>query len=272
MLLPADQRRQLGAFLRARREALSPDAVGLAPAGRRRTPGLRREEVAQLSGVSTAWYSWAAQGRDIALSETALARLAGALRLTAAERAYLFDLTRRRDPAAGATANGDAEEVVALVNAIAAPAYVLDRFWNASCWNAPARRLFSIWLASGEQNLLRFVFLDPAARRFIQDWDERARRIVAEFRADTAAEPDHPALLDLLRDLRAGSPDFGQLWTDHAVLAREGGLRLFDHPDDGLVSYRQFTLVPATHPGHKLVVLVPLPPGEAAGLPRMPDP
>ena len=148
MSLPADQRALLGAFLRAHREALTPRAAGQRehPQGRRRTPGLRREEVAQLCGVSTTWYTWAEQGRDIALSAGALARLADALRLSAPERAYLFELARRRDPApvaAGPVPAPAPFELLAALQAIAAPAYILDRLWQVRGWNEPAGRLFA---------------------------------------------------------------------------------------------------------------------------------
>lgn len=262
MLLPPDQRRQLGAFLRSHREALTPGDAGQPthPLARRRTPGLRREEVAQLCGLSTTWYTWAEQGRDIALSEAALARMATALRLSAAERSYLFELARRRDPAApslSTTETAAPAELLAVLAAISAPAYLLDRQWRACGWNAAAARLLAPWLESPEPCLLRFVFLDPAARRFIEDWDNRARRLLAEFRADTADTPEDPALRDLVADLRSRSPDFARFWNAHAVLAREGGARVFHHPREGRVEFEQVTLRPATHPRRKLVVLLP---------------
>ena len=262
MALPPDQRRLLGAFLRSHREALSPGDAGQPthPLARRRTPGLRREEVAQLCGLSTTWYTWAEQGRDIALSEAALARLATVLRLSAAERGYLFELARRRDPAApdlSAPETAAPAELLAVLSAITAPAYLLDRLWRACGWNDAAARLLAPWLGGREPCLLRFVFLDPAARSFIEDWDNRARRLLAEFRADTADTPEDPAIRDLVDDLKARSPDFARFWNAHAVLAREGGTRLFHHPSDGRLAYEQVTLHPATHPRHKLVALLP---------------
>ncbi len=259
MLLPADQRDLLAAFLRAHREALAPDAAGLAGGGRRRTPGLRREEVALLAGVSTTWYSWVEQGRDIALSPAAIGRLAGALRLSAAERAYLFTLTRRRDPAPSAPVADEAapSELHAALRGMASPAYLLDRLWRARGWNDAAARLFSGWLGGDHACLLEYVFLDPTARAFIDDWPDRARRLVAEFRADTARDPADAAMQALLRGLLARSAEFARCWGDHAVLAREGGLRRFLHPADGALAYTQVTLIPAVHPDHKLVMLLP---------------
>lgn len=253
MLIPAERRRLLGAFVRSRREALPPPS-----AGRRRTPGLRREEVAASCGISTAWYSWIEQGRDIALSAQALGRLAAALHLTPAERAYLFELARQRDPLPGAPgAEAVAPELDAAVRAMTVPAYLLDRLWTARAWNAAAARLFAPWLGGGEACLLTFVFRHSAARDFIVDWEERARRLIAEFRADTARAPDDPALAALVAGLRADSPDFARLWDGHAVATRDGGARGFRHPDDGLLAYDQVTLVPAAHPDHKIVMLLP---------------
>lgn len=266
MLLPADQRRLLGAFLRRHREALTPEAAGLPtnPRGRRCTPGLRREEVAQLSGLSTTWYSWVEQGRDIALSAAALARLAEALRLTAAERAYLFELARRRDPSPPAAAVAPPAAappgLVAALRATAAPAYLLDRLWHARAWNDAAGHLFAPWLGSGEACLLRYVFLHPTARDFICDWEDRAQRLLAEFRADTAHTPEDPAMRELVRDLLQRSPSFVRFWNTHAVLAREGGLRMFNHPRDGVLRYEQVTLIPAAQADHKLVMLLPMQP------------
>lgn len=254
-----DQRRQLAAFLRARRAALHPALAGVAAHGRRRTPGLRREEVALLSGISTAWYTWLEQARDIALSPAALARLAGALRLTPAERAYLFELTRRHDPAPrGNKAAGDAAppELAAVLRATTAASYLLDPLWCARAWNDAAARLFAPWFDSGEPCLLRFVFLDPAAREFIWDWENRARRLIAEFRADTARDPDDAGTRALVTALTRESPAFARFWREQAVLAREGGTRKFVHPQGWVVEYEQVTLVPAAHAGWKVVMLL----------------
>ena len=248
-----DQRRLLGDFVRAHRERLQPAASG----GRRRTPGLRREEVAQLGGISTTWYTWLEQGRDIALSPHALARLAGALRLSRPERAYLFELAGRRDPAAPAPAAGaDAPpSLLAAVERLSDPAYGLDPLWNACCWNAAAGRLFEAWLRGPERNLLRWIFLDEAARRLIDGFEDRARRVLAEFRADFSRSLNDPRMRALVEDLRAASPLFAAFWDEQGVLAREGGLRRFHHPQDGTVEFDQFTYVPADRPDCKLVLL-----------------
>lgn len=257
MPIPEEQRRLLGAFLRARREALTPDPPVL---GRRRTPGLRREEVAQLCGLSTTWYTWAEQGRDIALSPSALARLADTLRLTVAERHYLFELARRRDPVPSIVGAGDIavpEELSEALQATNVPAYLLDRLWHIRGWNDPASKLFAPWFDSGRTSLLEFVFLESVARDFIADWDNRARRLLAEFRADTARDPNDQGMRLIVENLLRSSEVFARLWNSHAVLTREGGERTFNHPLNGRLCYEQVTLLPAAHPDHKLVMLLP---------------
>src|SRR5262249_13071207 len=151
--------RTLGEFLRAHRARLSPAGLGLSTGQRRRTPGLRREEVAQRCGLSVTWYTWLEQGRDVAASPQALASVAQALQLTPAERAYLFQIAGRIDPASPLA--DDAMDVPpTLADALASisgPAYVLDRLWNARACNDAARRLFVGWLDGEGTNLLRFV-------------------------------------------------------------------------------------------------------------------
>jgi len=252
----SEQRHHLGAFLRARREALEPPRHAPS-ARRRRTPGLRREEVAEACGLSTTWYTWIEQGRDVSLSALALARLANALRLSRAERAYLFELTRKRDPAPPSAPVAVAPELADLLEMTTAPAYLLDRLWRIQAWNEQAGRLLAPWIDSGEPCLLRFVFLTPSARTFIYDWEARARRLLAEFRADTAALQDDAEIRGLVEHLAEHSPVFRAFWTSHAVLAREGGARLFNHPQDGLLRYEQVTLVPPAHPDIKVVMLLP---------------
>ncbi|MFS2010182.1 helix-turn-helix transcriptional regulator [Azospirillum sp. CT11-132] len=263
----AERRRLLGAFLRRHRERLTPAEAGLQGGStRRRTPGLRREELAQLCGISPTWYSWLEQGRDVSVSSAALARLAEALHLTTAERAYLFEMTRKRDPDAPPAGLMDRPppSLLAALEAMTAPAYLLDRLWTAVGWNPAAERLFGGWLGQGgtERNLLRYVFLDPTARSFILDWDNRARRLLAEFRAETARHPEDPAVQALVAGLRRESTLFSRMWEDHGVLEREGGLRRFDHPLDGPLTLEQLTLRPGGRSAYTLVML--LEPAESA--------
>ena len=250
-------RHELGAFLRAHRERLTPQMVGLDASARRRTPGLRREEMAELAGVSTTWYTWVEQGRDVGMSPAALMRLARAMRLTSAERAYLFTLSGKPDPEAPPESDAVPDGLPQLVAAITAPAYALDRTWSAMAWNDAAEHLFVGWLDGPERNLLRYVFLSPAAPKLIVDWEARALRLAAEFRADYSRHLAAPDTRQLVESLKAESAFFAHAWQAHDVTEREGGERTFTHPADGFLRYRQTTLLVAPQHDIKLVVLTP---------------
>ena len=251
----------LGEFIRAHRERTLPDSVGLPGGGRRRTPGLRREELAQLCEVSPTWLTWLEQGREVQASGKMLARLAEVLRLSAAERAYLFSLADRLDPHHDDDGGSAEEALDAIVAAVGAPAYILDRQWDAVAWNPRAARLFAGWLAprpqsSSRPNLLRYMFVGAAARELIVDWPERARRLVAEFRADIGRHAGEPALAALIAELSDASATFAELWTLQDVVGREGGLRRFRHPQQGELSFNQVTLHLAKRHDLKLVMLL----------------
>jgi transcriptional regulator with XRE-family HTH domain len=272
MASAAPQSRLLGDFLRARRAALQPPDLGLPQRSRRRTPGLRREEVAQQCGISATWYTWIEQGRTAAISAPTLVALAQGLHLTPAERAYLFELAARVDPSPpGRTATGG-EELAGLVRVIRSPAYVLDRYWNAIEWNPAAARLFRDWLgaaptvrrrsaaslpAAEPPNLLRFVFLQPRARALLLDWDERARRLVAEFRADTPQMRDDPQRSALVEELSRASREFASGWRAQRVLARDGGRRSF-RVGRGVQHFEQHILRVVRRPELRMTVLVPV--------------
>jgi transcriptional regulator with XRE-family HTH domain len=252
----SDRRKLLGNFIRAHREALPAEGAG----GRRRTSGLRREELAARAGISATWCAWIEQGRDVQFSPQALGRLAQALALTRAERTYFFELADRRDPQAPAPGDiADAPaSLQAAVAAVGHPAYGLDRLWNACCWNAAAAHLFAGWLSdSCQRNLLRFVFVEPAARHLVRDWRDRARRLLAEFRADYGRSINDPRLNEMIEGLRRDSAFFDAEWRAQIVLDREGGLRAFTHPNDGVLAFTQYSYAPADRPDYKLVLLVP---------------
>ncbi|MGH8141840.1 MAG: helix-turn-helix transcriptional regulator [Steroidobacteraceae bacterium] len=254
----------LGRFLRVRREQLSPGAVGLPTGRRRRTPGLRREELAQLCGVSPTWIAWLEQGRVKSVSVPTMTALAKALKLSRAERAYLFELAGRPDPTRTTAPPASGESLQKLVDAIDTPAYVLDRHWDPVAWNRAASTLFEPWLARPARthgdapcNLLRFVFQSPEARKLIAGWSERAERVVAEFRADTARWRGDPVTDALVAELCNASPDFTRYWRQQKVLARDGGQRAFMREGRTLACYEQFTLSALQYPDLKVTVLVP---------------
>ncbi|MET0267917.1 MAG: XRE family transcriptional regulator [Duganella sp.] len=183
------------------------------------------------------------------------------LHLSAAERSYLLSLAERLDPQA-AESGQEAQPLQAMVGAIDAPAYVLDRQWDALAWNAHALALFGGWLDVAAQapvrpNLLRFMFRSAAARGLIVDWSERAGRLVAEFRADIGKHALDPAIASLIAELSQGSPEFQALWTLQDVVGRDGGLRRFQHPAMGELGFTQVTTHLAKRHDLKLVMLLP---------------
>ena len=263
----------LGEFLRARRESLRPEDLGLPQRARRRTPGLRREEVAQLCGISPTWYTWIEQGRTAAISPATLAAVAQGLQLTQPERVYLFEIAARLDPSPPGPAPAAGEEWAGLVRAIRTPAYVLDRYWNAIEWNRAAGQLFPDWLGkppptrrraptagSGRAapNLLRYVFLEPRARTFLLDWEDRALRLVAEFRADTPGMRDDPRRAALVDELSWASPEFAAGWRAQRVLARDGGRRSFRVRRGEARHFDQHILRVVRRPELRMTVLVPV--------------
>jgi transcriptional regulator with XRE-family HTH domain len=234
----ADRRRgELAHFLRARRASLLPEDVGLAGGGRRRTPGLRREEVALLAGVGTTWYTWLEQGRDVRASFDVLEALARALRLTPAERGHLILLGRGEEgPACAPPAERASPTLKRLVaNLGTSPAFILGRRWDYLAWNDAGRAVFS-WEPGRDpstRNHIWLTFMDPARRELMTDWDRGARRLVAKFRADHARHIGDPAFEHLICSLKAGSPEFRKWWERHEVAGSGEGRKEMDHPVAG---------------------------------------
>jgi transcriptional regulator with XRE-family HTH domain len=249
----------LAEFLKARRAQMAPADFGFGAGGRRRTPGLRREELAQLCDISATWYTWIEQGRDVAVSGAVLARLAQLFALSASERAFLFKLAGKQDALGPAPEPASIPDALrAAVKAVSTPAYVLDRHYEPLAWNNAAARHFSTWLRPRVRppTLLEYMFLDPAAQDFVVDWPLRARRMVAEFRADASDYLESADLQSRLAQLRERSPEFHRLWGMQDVAEREGGVRGFNHPKQGLVRYEQVNLRLAQRRDIKLVILV----------------
>lgn len=256
---------QIGAFIRLHREQTQPTGVGLRLSGPRRTPGLRREELAQLCGVSPTWLTWLEQGRPVSASAKVLGRLADAMSLTAAERAYLFKLADKLDPREPGT-SAPAIDADAIVKAISTPAYVLNRQWDAIAWNRAAKDLFVGWLdgkpdkkidAIVQPNLLRYMFLSSQAPMLITDWQDRAERLVAEFRADCGRDAEVEPLARLIESLKRDSEPFRRLWNLRHVVGRDGGMRQFLHKVKGRLIFEQITLQPASARDIKVVILLP---------------
>ncbi|MGJ5205280.1 helix-turn-helix transcriptional regulator [Bradyrhizobium sp. HKCCYLR20261] len=246
---------ELGNFLRSRREKLAPEALGLAAGRRRRTVGLRREEVAELAGIGVDWYIRLEQGRAVKPSSTTIDALARALRLTKAEHAHLKALAREtaRKPFVREQVPDRLRELVQSLNQ---PAYISGRRWDVLAWNDAADEIFGFsQLADADRNTLLLMLCTPRVRRlFGAQWKELARRMVAQFRATYDLWAGDPAFLDLLARLRDGSRDFEELWAAHDINALAAGEKLLDHPKKGRVKLRYATFQANDDPALKLAI------------------
>ena len=261
-----DHRAELAEFLRARRDAVRPEQVGLPRGPGRRTPGLRREEVALLAGVSVTWYTWLEQGRRINASPDVLRAIGRALRLDDAGEAHLLALARPAESPVEAPSEAPSA-LVRLIDALdPAPAYVLGPRWEFLAWNTAEARLYPpIEHVEGvERNLLWVLFAHPATRQLIVDWDIHARQALAEFRAATSATRGDPALTQLVGRLCAASTEFAAWWAEHDVAAFETRLRRFRHPAAGELTFEYQLLAPAEWPHLRVVTQLPLPGDDSA--------
>jgi transcriptional regulator with XRE-family HTH domain len=260
-----NRRDDLAAFLRARRDALTPAAVGLPEGRARRTKGLRREEIAMLAGVSVTWYTWLEQGRPINASVDVLSALARTLRLDDAERAHLLAL------AGGTTAAPTVEHapdaLIRLIESMApAPAYVLGPRWEFVAWNRPQTMLYPgiERLPDGQRNLLWAVFAEPYARELLVDWPEQARRIMAEFRAATTSLRNDPQVQELISRLQSTSPEFAAWWPQLDVAQFQTRLRRYRHPRAGELVFEYQQLTPSEWPHLRVVCQLPVPGDDSA--------
>lgn len=252
-------RQALADFLKTRRARLQPADVDLLPGMRRRTPGLRREEVAMLAGVSVTWYTWIEQAREVSFSADVLYAIARALRLEPHETRYLFTLAGKHlpDQAAANADEGLTPALRALLDQQSPfPAYVMGRYWHLLGWNQAATEVFGDFTHLKHCNILWYTLVDPAARVRVVDWPGRAQRLVAEFRADCGGHMDDPWLREFITDLQAASTEFAGWWDQHDVLGRDGGTREFDHPALGRLTTQQLTLRLSHTPHTRLVVHV----------------
>lgn len=230
----------LGTYLKDRRAKLDPAAFGF-PAERRRTPGLRREEVAQRAHISTTWYTWLEQGRGGAPSSDVLDRVARALMLTDVEREHIFLLGLGRPPEARYQKNdGVTPRLRRVLDALdPSPAFIKTATWDVIAWNRAAAVMLMDpgSLPPEQRNLLRVMFLDPRARAWHDDWESMARLVVGAFRLDSARAGAVGDVEALVNELSRRSPDFEAMWRENDVPADSSdGIKHMDHPVFGSVS------------------------------------
>lgn len=256
----------------SRRAAVDPTDVDLPVGPRRRTPGLRREEVALLAGVSVTWYTWLEQGRAVNPSRSVLDAVARALLLDDAQRGHLLTLAERvadrAGPGADVSAGGSAADGLppdALRRAVdafdPAPTYLLGPRWEYLAWNRAQALLYpqAAQLAEPDRNLLVIVLCDPAAQNLIVEREAEGRAMVAEFRASTASMRGDPALEALIERLRADSAAFAEWWDHHDVAGFRSRLRRYDHPSAGRLTFEYQAFLPAEWPAYRIVTQLPVP-------------
>ncbi|GAA2313071.1 helix-turn-helix transcriptional regulator [Actinomadura sp. NPDC048955] len=256
---PGRRREELRDFLRTRRARLTPADVGMPDGGRRRTPGLRREEVAVLAGVGVSWYTWLEQGRDIKVSGDVLDAIARTLRLDRAEREHLYLLAGLNPPQAEA---GPAVPITPELRRVLdawspRPAYVRDRHWNFVAINDAAREVFGY--GDTDHNCLVTYFTNVRYRSMNTHWAAAAPDVVARFRADAARYPDDPEFDRIIEDLLTVSPEFAELWPRHEVSGGGQAVKGIRHPDAGELVFEGTLLPLADRPGHALVLHNPRP-------------
>ena len=252
----------LGQLLRSRRERLVPGDVGLPAGSRRRTAGLRREEVALLANLSTTYYTFLEQGRPARPSPQVLDALASALRMSAAERRYLQVLAHGPDGAASGAVVAMAPPervdpgVADLVQRLdPCPTFVKGRRWDVLASNPAARELFTDWeaLPFGERNLVRWMFMTDRAREVYREWEPEARAMLGRFRLAAARHPDDPDFGALIAELQRDSEHVRDWWPRHDVTAVGSGSKKLRHPRLGPVDYSHVVLQVADNPDQTLV-------------------
>ncbi|WP_347302126.1 helix-turn-helix transcriptional regulator [Croceibacterium sp. TMG7-5b_MA50] len=235
--MPAPAATPLATFLRDRRTRMDPAAFGFG--GRRRTPGLRREEVAQRANISATWYTWLEQGRGGAPSADVLDRIATGLMLTAPEREHLFMLGLGRPPAPSYHADdGVTPRLQRVLDALTlSPAIIKTATWDVLAWNRAAAVLLTDYarLPREERNVLRLIFTNPRTRAAQEDWLAVARYVVGAFRADAARAGAGAEITRLVAELSAASSEFAALWRENDVVGEGAGHKRLRHPAYGLI-------------------------------------
>jgi transcriptional regulator with XRE-family HTH domain len=260
------QRVQLSDFLKSCRARRSPAAAGLTPAQRRRSKGLRREDVAALAGLSATWYTWLEQGRDVHPSEQVLERLSCALGLSAAERDYLFMLAQHRPPPLAPTTGAEIGPATRrMLDALNIPALVHSRRWDVVAWNNVWPRCFPDFAArpAGDRNLLKILLTEADFHRDPTEHDQIARRVLAKARLDYSQSADDPAFDSLIEELSAICPDFQRYWRSPEILSCSEGVYKKDYPGLGAIAFEHTSYTIEAAPQLRLLIFSPA--DEASG-------
>ena len=254
------RRQELAQFLRTRRERLSPKVAGLPLGSRRRTPGLRREELSQLAGIGVTWYTRLEQGQDIVVSPQVLESLARVFDLNAAERHHLFVLARDQVPADSYPLTSTiSSQLQGVLDAMGKnPAYVINPRWDIVGWNQSMYHIFTGFNPppAYEQNIPRSMFTDPSQRTMYKSWEEEARRILALFRASSERYVREPWFKELVVELQQTSPEFREWWPQHDIQSTYTGLKQLNHSLVGQLALQTSTLQVVDAPDLRMVVFI----------------
>jgi transcriptional regulator with XRE-family HTH domain len=251
---------QRSEFLRRCRARIKPEDVGLPASGRSRTGGLRREDVAALSGVSASWYTWLEQGRDIRVSDDVLERISQTLRLSDDERTYLFSLVQQRMPRLSGDTHSEAPaDVQRMVQALPMPAVAMNLRCDVLAWNAANSAIYRDYstLPPGERNLLEILLTRPVRHMTPAQLETTAQRLIGRLRFDYSKCADDPKFEALFRRLVAHSPLFNRLWRIPEFTVRSYGLHRFTHARFGLLAFEHTSYVPDGHPYVRVVICTP---------------
>ena len=253
---------ELAQFLRTRRARISPEQAGLPSGGRRRTPGLRRGEVALLSGVSVDWYTWLEQARSIQVSAQVLESIARALHLDSNERKHLFLLALQQLPAELTPAESGISPTLQSFLDLqgSSPAYVTDQRLNIVAWNKAAIHVYGNYetMSVRERNTVWRTFTSPYVRELLQeDWEPHARRRLAQFRANYGKFAGDPWWLTFISELTSASAEFKAWWPQHDVLNSPEGKKINRHPEAGLLEFDHISLLVSDSPHLTVTINIP---------------
>jgi transcriptional regulator with XRE-family HTH domain len=266
---------RLGTYLKDRRTKLDPGAFGL-PSGRRRTPGLRREEVAQRANISPTWYTWLEQGRGGAPSADVLDRIARALMLTDVEREHLFLVALGRPPEVRYHAEGDVTpRLQRVLDALdPSPAVIRTAIWDVVAWNKAATVMLMDYgsMPPEQRNILRYFFLDPRSRAAQYDWESVARFVLGAFRVDAARAGAAAEVEPLVEELCRLSPEFKTMWSDNEVRGHQGeAVKHIRHPKLGSLAFQYSAFAVDGRTDLTMVVYNPATPKDAEAIKSLLD-
>lgn len=254
--------KELGNFLKTRRAKISPLEVGFSSNGRRRTPGLRREEVASLAGIGLTWYTWLEQGRSIKVSSEVLESLARVLMLDNQERIHLYTLARQVPPVDVHLYQGNVNPMLqhVLDNLILSPSFIMDSRWNIVLWNKAANVVFGNFnnINVNERNMVYMMFNNDNYKQLFIDWKFHAQGMLARFRSTTVEYVDDPWFAKFIEDMKEKNDEFNLWWSKHDVQRNSEFQKKINHPIAGKMVFDFCSFDVSDSPSLKLIVNTPL--------------